>query len=172
MGPQGSGKTTLARIIAEKLGMCVVKTGDLVREKAKEDSETGRSLRYSLETGDLSDDRVVANLLKADLNHPKCQNGVVIDGYPRRLSQLNVFDPEFDQVFYLDVSDQVAIERMLKRGREDDTPKIIKERLRIFHQETQDVLDYYQKQGILIKVEGSQGIEKVSGAILAALSKA
>src|SRR5476651_1142911 len=93
MGPQGSGKTTQARIIAEKLGMCVIKTGDLVRQKAMEDSDEGRSLKKSLESGDLSDDNLVASLLEKDLSNPKCLNGVVVDGFPRRMSQLAVFDP-------------------------------------------------------------------------------
>jgi adenylate kinase len=168
-GSQGSGKTTQAKIIAEKLGLCLVKTGDLVRSKAQEDSEAGKSLRHSLETGELSDDSIVAELLQEELKKPKCQNGVVVDGYPRRVSQLERFDPKFDQVFYLQVSDQTAIDRMISRGREDDVSPIIEERLKNFHDQTQKVLDYYQNQGVLTLIDGERDIEGVTRDILEAL---
>jgi adenylate kinase len=165
-GPQGSGKTTQAKILAEKLGLCLVKTGDLVRAKAQEDSAEGHSLRRSLESGDLSDDQVVAKLLKSELLHPKCAQGIVVDGFPRRISQLEVFDPGFDQVFYLQVSDQTAIDRMISRGREDDKPKIIEERLKNFHDLTQPVLDFYEQKGILKNIDGESDIDGVTAQIM------
>jgi adenylate kinase len=168
-GPQGSGKTTQAKIIAERLGLCLVKTGDLVRAKALEDSKEGQSLKLSLEKGDLSDDVIVAKLLKEELNQPMCQNGVVVDGYPRRISQLELFDPGFDLVFYLKVSDLIAVERMLKRGREDDTLEIIGERLKNFHHFTQQILNYYQDKQILTEIDGEQEIESVTGDIAKAI---
>jgi adenylate kinase len=164
-GPQGSGKTTIAKKLSEDLGMCLVKTGDLIRQKALDNDDIGKSLKESLETGELSDDQIVGSILKMGINKQECENGYVIDGFPRRLSQLDVYDPHFDKVFYLDVSDEVATERMLKRGRDDDTPPLIEERLKIFHEETMRVVDYYEKQGILVRVNGEQSIETVEDDI-------
>ncbi len=168
-GPQGSGKTTQAKLVAGKLGLCLVKTGDLVRAKALEDDEIGRSLKASLDSGDLSDDAVVASLVKPEIESDRCRMGFVVDGFPRRLSQLQYFDPQFDKVFYLDVADATAKTRMLRRGREDDTPELIEERLKVFHQLTDPVIAYYRNLGKLVKVNGEQPIEKVTEEILSHL---
>ncbi len=169
-GPQGSGKTTQARILSQRLQICLVKTGDLVRAKAKEDSEEGRKLQATLASGELSDDSIVSSLLQAEIEHEKCKDGFVVDGYPRRLSQLEAYDPDYDFVVYLNVSDEVAIERMEARGREDDTPELIKERLKWFHEDTNQVIDYYQKLGKLIRVDGEQEIEEVTEEIMRRLT--
>lgn len=165
-GPQGSGKTTQAKIIAQKLELCLVKTGDLVRNKAKEESEEGQSLKKSLEEGQLSDDRLVAKLLKEELDIHHCPNGFVVDGYPRRLSQLDEFDPVFDKVFYLDISDELAIKRMLGRGREDDVPELIEERLKIFREESEKVVEFYERKGLLVRINGGEPIEQVTEEII------
>ena len=165
-GPQGSGKTTQAKMLVENLGLCLVKTGDLVREKAKEDSEEGKALAHSLDTGVLSDDRVVAELVKKELKREECKEGFVIDGYPRRMSQLEEYDPEYDKVFYLELSDEVAVKRMLERGRDDDTPELIKERLQIFREETEKVVKYYEEKGILIRIDGEKGVDEVHQEIM------
>lgn len=165
-GPQGAGKTTQAKLLVKNLELCLVKTGDLVRKKAKEDSEDGRHLAHSLETGDLSDDRVVAELVQKELERDECREGFVVDGYPRRLSQLEYFDPKYEVVFYLELTDEEATKRMLERGREDDKPELIKERLHIFRELTEQVIRYYEEQGILIKIDGSKGIDEVHLEIL------
>lgn len=165
-GPQGSGKTTHAKIVAEKFNLCFIKTGDLVRNKALENSDEGRKLKEALDKGELADDRIIANLVENALVQQNCKDNFVMDGYPRRLPQLQVFDPGFDKVFYLDLSDEMAIERMLKRGREDDTPQLIQQRLMLYHRETEKALKYYQTMGILIKINAARSIGEVAGDIV------
>lgn len=165
-GPQGSGKTTHAKIVAEKFHLCFVKTGDIVRNKALENDDDGRKLKEALDRGELADDEIIANLVEKELEKLNCRDNFVMDGYPRRLPQLKIFDPKFDRVFYLDLSDEMAVERMLKRGREDDTPDVIKERLMLYHKETEKVLAHYRQMGILIEVNAARSIEEVSGDIL------
>ncbi len=164
-GPQGSGKTTQAEIIAKKLKLPFVKVGNLVRAKSTDGTKEADTLKKALETGEIADDSIVASLLQNKLSGLELQKGFVVDGYPRRISQLEAFDPHFDIVFNLDISDEVAKERLLKRGRVDDTPALIDERLRIFHKLTKEVLKYYQAQGILVTVEGEKSTKEVTKEI-------
>ncbi len=160
-GPPGSGKTTQAKNLASKLNLCLVKTGDLIRAKADESSPEGIVLNEALEKGDLADDKIVASLIKERISTDDCQNGFVVDGFPRRLSQVKLFDPKYAKVFYLHISDQVAKNRMLKRGREDESLEVIEERLKVYKEETDPVREYYMKQGILVEIDGEQDEEKV-----------
>jgi adenylate kinase len=169
-GPIGSGKTTQAKLLADYLGLCLVKTGVLVREKAQEDSETGRLCRQMSTAGDLVPDEIVATLVKEKLEFANCQKGAVVDGYARRLSQLQHFDPRFDKVLFLDVTEAQLRERLLKRGREDDAPNIVQERFKVYHQETYPVIEYYRQQNRLITINGSGDINEVARRIRGALT--
>ena len=162
-GPQGSGKTIQSRVLSERFKLCLIKTGDLVRQKALEHSDAGRDLRLALENGKLGDDNLIAKLVETELNSKKeCHDNFVMDGYPRRLSQLGFFDPKFDKVFYLDITDKLATERMLKRGRVDDTLDVIKQRLKIYREETEQVIKHYEKLGILFRIDGSKSVIEVT----------
>ena len=154
-GPQGSGKTTQAKFIAQKYGLHFISAGKLLRELAQSGSEEGERIRQQMEEGEFVDDKVAARLVKEEIEKDS-QNGFVLDGFPRRFSQLEYFNPAFDQVIYLDVPDGEVVDRMLGRGRADDTPEAIGERLRLYHSNTEPVLDYYDRQGKLIKVNASQ----------------
>lgn len=170
-GPQGSGKTTQAKFVSEKLGLCMVKMGDMIRDRAKQDDELGRKLTEDMNKGLLVDNRVSSEMMKEELQKPKCANGFVVDGYPRSLEQLELFDPGYDFVIYLDTTVETSIDRLLHRGRADDTPEAIKQRLELFENETQKTVSYYEKQGKVIRVNGEQTIEQVTDEILAALKE-
>lgn len=162
MGPQGSGKSTQAKLLADKLGLCILDTGQLIRDRAKEDDKTGKKLRELMGSGNLVGDQIPGELLQERTSKTDCQNGFIIDGYPRSLGQLEFFNPKFDKVIYLDISDEVAVERLSKRGREDDTPEGIKRRLEVFHNETKKIIEHYKKLGILIQIDANKSVEEVS----------
>lgn len=164
-GPAGSGKTTQAKHLTQKLNLCFLGIGDILRKKSVEDSEVGKSLKTDLEAGNLVDNKVASQLLKEEIEGNNCPNGFIIDGYPRDLDQLQYFDPKFDKVVVLEVSEKVLIERLMKRGRFDDTKEAIEERLRIYQNETSAVLDYYQTLGIIVKIDGEKSIEEISKEI-------
>lgn len=172
-GPQGSGKTTQAKILAEKLGVCFISTGDLMRELSAEDTEEGKLVKSSLEKGALVDDQIAADALRREIESDRCRQGFVSDGFPRHLGQLEYFDPQFDKVIYLDVPDEEVIKRLLARGRADDTLPLILERLSIYHGQTEPVLNLYESQGKLVRIDGSQAagmtgeqsIEQIAAAI-------
>lgn len=161
-GPAGSGKTTQAKILAQKLNLCFFGAGEIFRKKSLEEDKTGKNLKKDLEEGNLVDNQTASKLLKERIEQSRCPNGFVLDGYPRDLDQLQYFDPKFDKVILLEVSEEIVTKRLLKRGRFDDTKEAIEERLIIYRKETAVVLNHYAKLGILLKIDGEKKIEEVS----------
>lgn len=171
-GPQGSGKTTQAKILARKLGICFIGIGDLLRDLADEKTKIGQDTKGDLAKGQLVDDATVANLLQKQVSRKECRKGFVADGCPRTMSQLGTYNPGFDHVIYLKISDAQAVKRLLQRGREDDTPILIAERLSWFHKEIKPVLNYYQNLGKLIIIDGEKSIKEVAREIEGVMSYA
>lgn len=164
-GPQGSGKTTQAEIIAQKLGVAFIGAGDLLRDFAKRSNSEAKDVSKDLLQGQLVDDQVIGKLMSEQINSAEAKKGFVVDGYPRSLSQLNTYDPEYNKVIYLKISDEEAEKRLLARGREDDTLEKIRTRLSWYHEETEPILNSYRNLNILSIVNGEQPIEKVTEEI-------
>ncbi len=165
-GPQGSGKTTQAKLLADHFGLCLVDTGDMIRKISSLDTTEGRRLKKTLSKGSLISNHIAARVVRDRINQKDCQAGYVFDGYPRSLSQLRLFDPEFDQVFYLKIADSIVEDRMKLRARADDTPVLIHKRLQTFHRRTRPVLDYYLSQKKLTEIDGSLPIKTISQQII------
>lgn len=170
-GPQGCGKTTQAKILSEKYGLCLVKTGDILRKLSESDSEMGRKIKLQIDQGGLVDDEVVADIVKQLLKGPTCKNGLVMDGYPRTMASLKLFDPKFDIVFLLNLSDAEATKKMLGRGREDDTESLIRSRLFLYHEQTAPIIAYYRSLGILNEIDAVASVKEISSQIFAAVDK-
>jgi len=178
LGPQGSGKGTQARRIAEAHGVPHVSTGDILREAAANGTELGRRVQPILERGDLVPDELMVDLIRERLAG---EDGFVLDGFPRTLAQAEALDAMLDEigkpldtVILLDVSDEEAMSRMLGRaaqeGRSDDTPDVIANRLRLYHELTRPVVERYRSAGELAAVDGEQTMGEVYTAIEAALA--
>ena len=164
VGPVGSGKSTQAKKLSQELHIPLIQTGELVRKKAQEDSDEGRRINEQMRQGHLIDDDLIAQLLQQELEEHHYRN-YLADSYPRRLSQLNVFNPQIDKVIYLDVPDDELEKRLLKRHRIDDTPEVIEHRIQVYHTETVPLLEYYRRSGKLITIDASGSIEDVSRII-------
>lgn len=158
IGPQGSGKSTQARLLAQHLNVPFISFGDLLRVLASKDNVEGRELKSDMASGKLVDDNIAALVMEQRVSQDDCKLGFVSDGYARSLHQLSLFDPQFDLVIHLDISDAEVIDRLLKRAdvekRFDDTREAIKTRLSSYHQFTEPVLDRYRNEGILHTVSG------------------
>jgi adenylate kinase len=162
-GPIGSGKTTQAVALASEFHATLIKTGDLIRQEATKNTPQGKLVHHYMSHGHMVPDEIMALLVKNAMKD--AGDIVILDSYPRRLTQLNVYDPHIDKVIYLDIPDIVLEQRLIARGRVDDRPEIIKKRLHVYHQETVPLLNYYQDQGQLITIDGSGTIEDIKEQI-------
>src|SRR3989339_512707 len=179
-GSEGSGKTTQGKLLAKKLGIPHLVSGDLVRRMAQKDRGImGDICREALELGHYVADTEMFVLWKARLKEPDCQKGWVIDGFPRNMTQaefledkLEKYEQKINRVFYLKVSEDVAVKRLLNRGRRSpdgtlhDDPERIKERLKRYKEKESEVLEYYKQKGVLQEVNGEQTIEEINNEIL------
>ncbi len=166
IGPQGSGKSTQGKLLEEKLQIPYISTGDIFRSIATQDTDEGRRIKQILSSGELVDDKTTVDLIKKRIQSEDSQNGFILDGYPRTLEQANqAVDLNFDKAFYLKIPKSVVLNRLLKRGRVDDTEELINKRLDLYYQETQPLLDYYRNQGILVEINGEGDIQTIQDEI-------
>lgn len=170
IGSQGSGKSTQADLLAKFLNVPKISTGDIFRNLSTENNAEAQKVRDILSRGMLVDDQTTSKIVQSKLNQLG-ENGFVMDGYPRNIEQLRMFDPNFDKVFYLNVPEEVIITRLLQRGRADDTPQIIKQRLDLYKAQTKPLLDYYQNKGILVEVDGNGTVDMIQNIIQAYLKQ-
>lgn len=165
IGPQGSGKSTQAKLLAQFLNLPFLSSGDIFREIAKDNGELGQKVSEILRLGRLVNDQTTCEVVKDKLEREDYQKGFVLDGFPRTVAQIKIFDPGFDLVFYLNIPKKVSLERLSKRIREDDTPALIEERLVHYYNQTHLLLGYFKDKGILKELDGEKSIDEIQAEI-------
>jgi len=182
LGPPGSGKGTQGPVIAERLGVPYLSTGDVLRAEVAAGTELGRRVSSVIDRGDLVPDELMVSGVAAALDHlgQASDDGYVLDGFPRTLAQALMLErPESpldppDVAVLITLTDQVVQDRLRQRaeeGRTDDAdPAVIERRLDVYREETEPLLDHYRSRGALVTVDGDQPPPKVTEAILAALA--
>lgn len=170
IGVQGAGKSTQGKLISEELGVPYLSSGHIFRQMAKRKTKLGRWLKATLNAGALVPDDVTIDIVMEYLKKPEYHRGYILDGFPRTLEQAKAFseaDGE-ETVVFIDVSDKEALWRISGRNsdREDETLKAILNRIKLFHDVTTPVLDFYRNNGRLIKVDGEQSVEAVFADIM------
>ena len=179
LGPQGSGKGTQAKAIGALHGTPHVATGDILRAAMADGSELGRRVKPIYERGDLVPDELMVGLIRERLAD---EDGFVLDGFPRTVPQAEALDAMLDEigkpldaVILLMVSDEVATARLQARaaaeGRADDSPDAIRNRLRLYHELTEPVVERYRAEGTLVAIDGDRAIADVSTSIEEALTR-
>ncbi len=167
MGPQGSGKSTQAELLAKKLNTVHISTGDIYRSIANQNSDLGRKIKEYIEKGELIDDETTFTVV--DKHLAEIKSGFVVEGFPRTIGQAEREIVPVDKVIYLRLDDNEATKRLLSRGRTDDTPELIAQRLKLYYLDTVPVLNYYRQQGKLLEIDGSKTIPEVHNLILQSL---
>ena len=158
IGGPGSGKSTYSEIITKELGIPHIYTGEMLRAISKQNTEDGRIVKKLLDQGKFAPTPLTIKIVKQRLEKPDAQKGYIFDGFPRSVEQAEMMEEqgiEYDHVVNLVVSEEEIIKRLTARGREDDTPEIIKKRLATYEKETRPLLQYYKDEIINIKAEGS-----------------
>lgn len=171
LGSQGSGKSTQAKVAAEKLNLPWVEMGQLFRDESVLQTQDGSDIRAALEVGNLVPDPIAIKILHERLARPDCKRGYILDGYPRNYAQLEGLDQDIEKVFYIKVSDQEAIRRLLARGRTDDNLEVLTRRLEIYHKETEPLLGYFRERRILEEIDGERPIEMIAQDVAGRIKK-
>jgi len=182
LGPQGSGKGTQGKRISAEYGIPQIATGDMLRGAVAAGTPLGLAVEPILERGELVPDQVIIDLIRERLDGPDAAKGFVLDGFPRTMAQADALDSllretghELTVVFALQVSDEISIERLLKRAREeqrtDDTPEAIRKRLDLYHRETEPLIEHYRTLGVLIPIRADGTPNEVFAEIQAALEQ-
>jgi len=177
LGPPGAGKGTQALKIAEKFGVPHISTGDILRAAVKEGTELGRLAKSYMDKGELVPDEVIIGIIKERLSQPDVkEKGFILDGFPRTLKQAEALDQmleelsmPLDKVIYLNVDDEEIVKRLLARGRADDTEEVIRNRLKVYREQTAPLIDYYRAKGLLVEIYGVGQIEEITKKIEEAL---
>lgn len=167
IGIQGAGKSTQGNLLSEKYNIPYLSSGHIFREMAKEKTQLGRWLKETLNAGMLVPDKETLEIVLTYLEKPEYANGYILDGFPRTVVQAEAFNGSIDKVVYLDVSRGEALWRISGRSqeREDETLQAIRKRIEMFFEFTMPVVEYYEKIGKLIKINGELPVEGVFEAI-------
>ena len=170
LGPPGAGKGTQAQKVAAAKGLTHISTGDMFRRHMAEGTPLGKRVKRIIARGGLVPDSLTVEMLTPRLD----ANGYILDGFPRTRPQALALDeavgPEaLDAAVVLEASEEVLVERMLARGRADDTEETVRNRLVTYEKETAPLIDFYQARGIVVRVPGEGEIATITRRILAAL---
>ncbi len=171
-GPPGCGKGTQSLKIAEKYDLVHISTGDIIRKEIKSGSELGTQLKNIVDKGELVPYELIIKILESALSKTNNSKGTIFDGFPRTIKQAVDLDKilskdheSITMVLGLKVGDDSLVERLLKRaiieGRKDDTEEVIKNRLKIYKDETCPLISWYEDQEKFIELEGDCSIDEI-----------
>lgn len=174
LGRQGSGKGTQCAKLVDHYGIPHVSTGDMLREAVAEGTEFGLQAKAIMDRGDLVSDDMIVGVVEERLAKPDAEAGYLLDGFPRTVGQAEalagIAPPT--AVVNIDVPEDLVLERMLLRGRADDTEEAIRRRLDLYEEQTAPLVAYYEGLGILVTVDGVGEIDEVFARVTKAIDAA
>ena len=205
LGAPGAGKGTQAEKVSEYLQIPTISTGNIIREALKNGTEMGKKAKSYMDSGALVPDDVVIGIIQERLAQPDCENGFILDGFPRTIPQAEALDRmgiHIDRIIDIEVPDETIAQRVSGRRvcaacgssyhldfkkpqvdgvcdrcngalvqRKDDQPETVKERLAVYHEQTEPLKDYYAKSGKLVIVEGQERVEDTTALTIAAVKE-
>ncbi|GIR64830.1 MAG: adenylate kinase [Ectothiorhodospiraceae bacterium] len=206
LGAPGCGKGTQSKKIIKKYNIPQISTGDLLREEIKSGSKIGEEIKNIMSTGQFVSDDLVVSLVSKKIDSPECENGFILDGFPRNISQANNLDRMFeeknlclDHVILIDVPEEDLVARCTGRllcdtcdyigntdkgekvgdkcpvaegtlyQRDDDKEETVRNRLKVYHEQTSPIIKFYEEKGILKKFIGGNDPDALATKIEAVL---
>jgi len=177
LGPPGAGKGTQAEKLSEKLGIPQISTGDLFRKNIGEGTPLGLEAKGYLDAGDLVPAELTNRLVEDRIDQADAADGFILDGYPRSVEQAGALkdmlaarNTKLDAVVEFQVSEDELLTRLKGRGRADDTDEVIRNRMQVYRDETEPLLEYYSHNS-LQTVDAVGGLDEVFARALRALGR-
>ena len=162
LGPPGSGKGTQASDFAEQYEYLHFSTGDMLRVNVERKTPIGIEAENYMKRGDLVPDSLILNMLSSMFSNASGEK-IILDGFPRTINQAIELDRllkensfEIDKVVFFNASESVIIERLTGRGRSDDAPDLILNRIKVYEELTKPVLEFYDKRDLVIKINAEK----------------
>jgi adenylate kinase len=173
-GPPGAGKGTQADRFAARHHIPKISTGDMLRKAIQDGTRVGQIVRATLQCGSLVSDDLIISIVAERLEQPDTANGFVLDGFPRTIPQAAALDAILADrggvsVIALVVHADEVVRRLAERGREDDAAFVIRDRLAVYARETEPVLEYYRRRGVVTVLDGNRPLDEVTAEIDAAI---
>ena len=179
-GPPGAGKGTQADILGRRYGIKKISTGDALRDVIRSGSELGEQVKDLMDQGKFVPDEIVTEIIRDRVSSPDCANGFILDGFPRNLAQAEALVDmgiKVNKALLIDVPDEVLVDRVQGRvmcdkcgghleARSDDRPETVRARLKVYHELTDPVVDFYRNRGVLSEIDGTTSIENATAEIL------
>ena len=172
-GAPGCGKGTQAQRLKEKYRLNHISTGEVIRNEIARGTEMGRSMEHYIKTGQLAPDELVVGIIADYMESHREGCGNIFDGFPRTQAQAEAFDKilaghglAVDRMIYMDVPEETLVERILLRGRDsgradDASEEVIRDRIKVYHEQTAVVADFYSKQGKFADINGLGTMDEV-----------
>jgi adenylate kinase len=175
-GPPGAGKGTQAAALSTSLSVPHISTGDIFRGAVASGTALGLEAKSYLDKGELVPDAVVIGMIRDRLTQSDTQQGWLLDGFPRTVTQAQALDEllqdigqSLEGVLNLQVPNATLVERLLSRGRQDDSEEVIRRRLEVYQVQTEPLIEFYRSRDRLVDINGSLSVEAVTAAIHQAL---
>ena len=175
MGRQGAGKGTQCVRLAAHYGIPHISTGDMLRAAVADGTELGLQAKAIMDAGGLVSDEIMNGIVAERLEQPDASTGFILDGYPRTAPQAESLEGilahsgGLDAAVDLNVALAVVTERMMARGRSDDTDEAIARRLELYEQETAPLLSWFTERDLLLVVPGEGSEDEVFDRLVAAI---
>ena len=180
LGPPGAGKGTQGLALAQIYGVPHVSTGDIVRDHVARHTEFGRKVEAAIAAGNFASDSDILYWVGVRLHVADAQNGYILDGFPRDVAQAEAFTQALDAVIDLEIAEEALVERLSKRliydekmgklvRRPDDEPDAVRHRLEVYKERTAPLQSYYEKRGLLKRVNALGEPREVTERIQSAL---
>lgn len=184
VGPPGSGKGTQAKRLEDRYGAMQLSTGDMLRAAVKAGSALGKKAENIMSAGDLVPDALIVSMIAERIDEPDCQQGIILDGFPRTVKQAQALDKmlaekdmTLDCVVELKVDEAALFARIEGRAAEsdtiraDDNPQTLRKRLDVYREQTAPILPYYRDSDRLRSVDGMKDIDDVTDQMVAILDQ-
>jgi len=182
LGPPGAGKGTQGQLLAERLGISQISTGDMLRAAVATETPVGRKARSYMDAGKLVPDAVVIGVAEERLSQKDAGKGFILDGFPRTVAQAEALDALLSRLgcrleccVAIQVDGEELVGRLLKRakieGRSDDNEKAIRTRMAEYREKTAPLVEYYRNRGVLEEVDGSGSVDEIARRIEEALAR-